>query len=156
MAPTIELTESTISRFRVVYSCWLLISSLILCTEIYFICLLAQRIPGLEFQESSRFMRTTVTLLFVHLVFETGFLLSGAGALISMSREGLKLHYSFAITSLCMSLSLSLLTIWTNVTVVYSCFIAFFVLKVAAFIMVFVVKHAVIIEPETRARFSLE
>ena len=149
MSTTFELTVAAVGRFRVVYSCWLLLSLLFLFLEIYFVTVFLNCIPDHHVNETDTFSSVTLTLLFVFLVFETCFLLSGAGAVISMANEGLQLHYVFSCTSLPLTVIVSLVAIWTNVTLVTASFIALFVSKVGAFVLLFVIKHAIIVEPES-------
>lgn len=148
MSTTFEVSVASVSRFRVAYSCWLLISLFFLFLEIYFITFFLNRIPAEHVSQSDTFSRITLTLLFVDMVFETCFLLSGAGAVISMAADGLQLHYVFTCMSLPLTVIISLVAIWTNVTRVIVSFIALFASKVAAFALLFVIKNAIIIEPQ--------
>lgn len=156
MRPTFELTEAAVARFRVVYSVWLFLSLLFLFLEISFVTSFLNSIPDENESESDIFSRIAVTLLFVSLVFETCFLLSGAGAIISMGSEPLQLHYVFSCTSLPLTVIISLVAIWTNVTLVTASFITLFVAKVGALFLLFVVKHATIVEPEAPVSFYAE
>ena len=142
-----EVSERSSIRFRSVYACWLLASVLLIFLEIYFLVLLLNSIPDSAptQTQSETFSRIAVTVLFLSLVFESCFLVSGAGALLSMTKDALHLHYAFSCTSLSTTVVASLVAVWTNITIVTASLICIFVAKVLAFVLIFVAKHAVVV-----------
>jgi hypothetical protein len=156
MNTSFELSDAAVSRVRIAYSLWLFLSMIFILVEIYFVTFLLRSIPDEKISAASTFSRVALTLLFLSLVFETCFLLSGTGAVISMAKDGLQLHFVFSCTSLPLTVLISVVAIWTNISILTASFITFFAAKVVAFVLLFVMKHAITTEPEVPVAFDAE
>lgn len=158
MTRTLQLPERTVARLRLAYCCWLCVSLLLLLLEIAFLAIFLCHIPksGQAEQQQHTFSRIAVTLLFVQLVFETCSLVSGAGALLTMSQEAWHLHFAFSGTSLSLTLVISLVAVWASITFVTALLIVIFVARVAAFLLLSILKHTVVLAAQPLQTLCVE
>lgn len=144
-----KLTERTSARIRLTYCCYLVSGLVVFFLQVYFVCRYLREVSDPVTEDETRiFARMVVTILFVSLVFESCFLLSGMGAVMSMSTDALQLHFSFSCTSMSFTIFICLVAIWANDTLVTGSLIAAFMVKAAAFALLYVMKHAVVLESE--------
>lgn len=154
MCETFELTVRAIARIRHIYGYWLICNSFIIFLHVYIISrfLWDMADPGLA--AGSRAYHTMLSpLLFINLLLELCYQLSGTGALLCDTQEALQLHSKFSAACAAFMLVIILLAIWVQVTCIIWAFIAIFIAKVPALALVYIKKHATIVQP-THSPFS--
>lgn len=144
MSMTFELTERAISRIRLIYVCWLICSAFLILPHVYIISLFVQYMaePGGRNSTSP----VLVSLIFLNLVLECLFLLSGTSAILCKTPEALQQHFLFSYISLGSAAAISITSIFAEAGLILGVFIAVFIAKAAAFILFYVIKNAVILQ----------